>query len=109
MKNFKGILVLGERNIFGELSQIISFAAQANAILKVMFKNSSNDQLIAENMHAIKALEKKSDEIAFKISEDITCWSDQPQHNRQPDRKRTCSRQHCGHHFLFESRAFPYD
>lgn len=78
MKSFKGILVLGERNIFGELSQIISLAAQANAILKVMFKNSSNDQLIAENMHAIKALEKKSDEIAFKISEDITSGAVSP-------------------------------
>ena len=78
MKNFKGILVLGERNVFGELSQIVSIAAQANVILKVMFKDCCNKQALTENMHAVRALEKKSDEIAFKLNEDITSGAISP-------------------------------
>jgi uncharacterized protein Yka (UPF0111/DUF47 family) len=78
LKNFKGILVLGERNIFGELSQIVSIAAQANAILKVMFRECCNKQALTENMHAVRALEKKSDVIAFKLNEDITSGAISP-------------------------------
>jgi uncharacterized protein Yka (UPF0111/DUF47 family) len=78
LKNFKGILVLGERNIFGELSQIISIAAQANTIMKVMFNNSGNNQALTENMHAVRALEKKSDEVAFRLSENITAGAVSP-------------------------------
>jgi uncharacterized protein Yka (UPF0111/DUF47 family) len=78
LKNFKGILVIGERNIFAELSQIISIAAQANTILKLMFNNMGNNQLLNENMHAIQALEKKSDVIAFGLSEDITAGAVSP-------------------------------
>jgi uncharacterized protein Yka (UPF0111/DUF47 family) len=78
LKNFKGILVLGERNIFSEFSQIVSIAAQANAILKVMFKDCCNKQALTENMRAVRALEKKSDEIAFKLNEDITSGAISP-------------------------------
>jgi hypothetical protein len=78
LKNFKGILVLGERNVFGELSQIVSIASQANAILKVMFKDCCNKQALTENMHAVRALEKKSDAIAFKLNEDITSGAISP-------------------------------
>jgi uncharacterized protein Yka (UPF0111/DUF47 family) len=78
LKNFKGILVLGERNIFSELSQIISIATQANTILKAMFSDCWNSQLLTENMHAVRALERKSDEIAFKLREDITAGAVSP-------------------------------
>jgi uncharacterized protein len=63
---------VGERNIFGELAQIVNIASEANAIMKIMFKTEYNDQALSDNMHVIKVLEKKSDEIAFKLSEDIT-------------------------------------
>jgi len=72
LKSFKGILVIGERNIFAELAEIISIAQETNTISKIMFKISHNDKALTENMHAIKSLEKKSDEIAFKLAEDIT-------------------------------------
>ncbi len=78
MKNFKGILVLGERNIFGELSQILFIAAQANTILKDMFNNSGNKQALIEKLPAVRDLEKKSDEVAFKLSEDITAGAISP-------------------------------
>lgn len=78
MKTFKGILVLGERNIFGELSQVISVAAQANTILKSMFNNSEDKQVLTKQMHDIRDLEKKSDEIAFRLSEDITAGAISP-------------------------------
>lgn len=72
MKNFKGILVVGEKNIFGELLQVVNIGAQANTILKDMYKNPSDPKLLLESMHAVRNLEKKSDEISFKLSEDIT-------------------------------------
>jgi uncharacterized protein Yka (UPF0111/DUF47 family) len=78
LKNFKGILVLGERNIFTELSQIISIAVEANTILKVMFNDCWNTKTLTENMHAIRDLEKKSDEIAFKLNENITAGAISP-------------------------------
>jgi uncharacterized protein Yka (UPF0111/DUF47 family) len=77
LKNFKSILVLGERNIFNELSQIIFIATEANAIVKVSFQNSSNEKL-TENMHAVRTLEKKSDEIAFRLNEEITAGAVSP-------------------------------
>jgi uncharacterized protein Yka (UPF0111/DUF47 family) len=78
LKNFKGILVLGERHVFYELSQIVSIAVQANVILRLMFKDCCNKQALTENMHAVWALEKKSDEIAFKLNEDITAGAISP-------------------------------
>ena len=70
--------MLGERNVFGELNQIISIGSQANAILKVMFKDCCNKQALTANMHDVRALEKKSDEIAFKLNEDITSGAISP-------------------------------
>jgi uncharacterized protein len=78
LKSFKGILVLGERNIFAELSQIISIAEQASTILKVMFKDWYNSKALTDNMHAVRDLEKTSDEIAFRLGEDITAGAISP-------------------------------
>jgi uncharacterized protein Yka (UPF0111/DUF47 family) len=78
MKSFKGILVLGERNIFSGLSQILTNANQANATLKTMFQNTKNDQALTENMHTIRNIEKKCDEIALGLSEDITSGAISP-------------------------------
>jgi uncharacterized protein Yka (UPF0111/DUF47 family) len=78
LKSFKGIFVLGEKNIFSELSQIVSIAIQANTILKDMFKNCCNSQALTKSMQAIRALEKNSDEIAFRLKEDITSGAISP-------------------------------
>ena len=72
MKNFRGILVIGERNVFASLSQIIGIAEQANVIMQIMLKNTSNESVLTDNMHKIHALEDNSDEVAFKLSQDIT-------------------------------------
>ena len=72
LKNLKGILVVGEKNIFSQLTQIFSIATEANTILTNMFKMGYKEKELTENMHVVQALEKKSDAIAFKISEDIT-------------------------------------
>ena len=78
LKNFKGILVLGEKNIFGGLAQIVHIAAQANTLMKIMFKTNDNYQTLTEHGNAVRALEKESDEIAFKLSEDITSGAISP-------------------------------
>jgi uncharacterized protein Yka (UPF0111/DUF47 family) len=78
LKNLKGILVVGEKNIFSQLTQIFSIAEEANTILTNMFKMGYKEKELAEAMHAMQVLEKKSDEIAFKTSEDITSGAISP-------------------------------
>ena len=38
MKSLKGILVVGEKTIFSELTQIVAAAAEANPLVLGMFK-----------------------------------------------------------------------
>ena len=78
LKSLKGILVVGERNIFYDLTQIFAIATEANTILSQMFKIGYKENELTEYMHAMQLLEKKSDEIAFKISEDITSGAISP-------------------------------
>lgn len=72
MKSLKGILVVGEKTIFLELTQIVAIAVEANTLVLSMFKMGYKNKALTEVMHNVQALEKKSDEIAFKINEDIT-------------------------------------
>ncbi len=78
MKSFKRILVVGEENIFGELSQIIVIAAEANTILYNMLSDCKNEKCLDTGMQAIRVLEDKSDKIAFKVNEDITTGAVSP-------------------------------
>ncbi|MGD6807385.1 MAG: DUF47 family protein [Candidatus Bathyarchaeia archaeon] len=78
MKSFKRVLVVGEENIFGELCQIIDIAAQANSDLLSMLGNCKDEQCLDKGMQSIKLLENKSDQVAFKISEDITSGAVSP-------------------------------
>ncbi len=71
-------MVVGERNIFANLTQIFVIAGEANTILLNMFKMGYKEKELTESMHAMQSLEKKSDEIAFKISEDITSGAVSP-------------------------------
>lgn len=68
----KGLLVIGEENIFKELSEIISIAINTNAIVKNMLKANYQNQILSSELEEVKELEKKSDKIAFKIGEDVT-------------------------------------
>ena len=63
---------MGERNIFNELTQIVAIATEANALVSSMFKMDYKEKDITQILHEVQALEKKSDEIAFKIGEDVT-------------------------------------
>ncbi len=72
MKTIKGILVVGEKSIFNELTQIIDIATETNLVVSGMFKMNYDQEELAGAMHSVQKFEKKSDEIAFKISEDIT-------------------------------------
>ena len=70
---------MGEKNIFAELAEITTIAAQTNIILKAMFKMGyDNEHALIEKMHAVRDLEKKSDEVAFKLSEEITSGAVSP-------------------------------
>lgn len=78
MKSFKRVLVIGEENIFGELSQIIAIASEANTKLNGMLNDCKNEQCLDDGMQAIKVLENASDRIAFKVGEDITTGAVSP-------------------------------
>ncbi len=78
MKSIKGIFVVGEKNIFSEIAQVIAVASEANPIVLSMFKMGYRDKQLTGVMHSVQLLEKKSDEIAFKISEDITSGAISP-------------------------------
>ncbi len=78
LKSIKGIFVVGEKNIFGELVQIISVAQDSNNLTSKMFKLDYRQKELTQVLHEVKALEKKSDEIAFKITEDITSGAISP-------------------------------
>ena len=78
LKSFRGILVVGEKNIFSELSQIIAIGTEANTLVSSMFNVDIKEKEVTEDMHAMQTLEKKSDDIAFKISEDITSGAISP-------------------------------
>jgi len=72
LKSLKSILVVGEKNIFNELTQIVAISAESNSLLLAMFKMDYREEELTQAMHNMQLLEKKSDEIAFKIEEDIT-------------------------------------
>jgi uncharacterized protein Yka (UPF0111/DUF47 family) len=78
LKSLKGIWVVGEKTIFTELTQVVAVAAEANTLVLSMFRMSYKDKGVTEVMHKVQLLEKKSDEIAFKISEDITSGAISP-------------------------------
>ena len=78
MKSFKRSLVVGEKTIFGELSQIIVIAAEANRNLVSMLDDSKNEGCLDKGMQAIRVLEQKSDLIAFKVNESITAGAVSP-------------------------------
>jgi len=78
LKSIKGIWVVGEKQIFSELAKIFDIATEASIILSNMFKTGYKEEELTKAMHAIQVLEKKSDEIAFKISEDITSGAISP-------------------------------
>ena len=78
MKSFKRALVVGEENIFGELCQIIDIAAEANTNLMSMLGDCKNEKCLDEGMQKIHILENQSDNIAFKVNEDITTGAVSP-------------------------------
>jgi hypothetical protein len=78
MKSLRSIFVVGEKNMFGELAQIIAIAEEANAVLSETLSEDQNEVMLDKGMQAIRLLEKKSDNIAFKVSEDITTGAVSP-------------------------------
>ena len=78
LKRLRNILVVGEKNVFGELAQIVAIAIEANTLVISMFKMDYEEKELSESLQLVQALEKKSDDIAFKTSEDITSGAISP-------------------------------
>jgi len=78
LKSLKGIFVVGEKNIFIELTQIIDIGTESNTLASSTFSLDFKEKDVTDAMHNMQTLERKSDEIAFKISEDITSGAISP-------------------------------
>ncbi len=78
MRSLKGVLVIGEKNIFGRLAQIVDKAAETNVLLMKMFKLNYEETESNRLAREVLALEKASDEITFKTSESITSGAISP-------------------------------
>jgi len=72
LKSIRGILVVGEKTIFSELSQIVDIALEANALLTKMFKMSPTDGQLTQNLGLVGELWMKTVDAEFKCNEDIT-------------------------------------
>ena len=66
----KNFLAIGEKETFAEILEIIRLAKKANASLSKMLEKPDRDTLEIEN-EDVRLLEKKADEITFKIKGDI--------------------------------------
>ena len=69
---------MGEKNIFSELAQIIAIAAETNGLIVQMFQMSYKHEEVSELLCKVQSLEKKSDDIAFKTTEDVTSGAISP-------------------------------
>jgi uncharacterized protein Yka (UPF0111/DUF47 family) len=78
VKSFKRVLVVGEKSIFDELSQIIVIAAEVNSLLFNMLGRCKDERAMEKGLHVIHILEKKSDNLAFKVNENITAGAVSP-------------------------------
>jgi uncharacterized protein Yka (UPF0111/DUF47 family) len=78
MKSLKGILVVGEKTVFSELTQIIDKAAETNTLVRRMFTMDYKEDEIRGLAKAVLSVEKASDEIAFKTSASITSGAVSP-------------------------------
>ncbi len=71
LRDLKGMLIIGERKVFGEVAEIIDTAREADSIITAMFVNPRGDSIQQEN-EKIRLLEKKSDNLSFRIKNEIT-------------------------------------
>jgi hypothetical protein len=78
LKSLKGILVVGEKNIFMKLTQIVAIAQEANPLVSSMYNVDLKEPQLNGIMRSVQLLEKKSDAVAFEISEDITSGAISP-------------------------------
>jgi uncharacterized protein Yka (UPF0111/DUF47 family) len=78
LKSLRNVLVIGEKNIFGEIAQIIGIASEANTILQGMLNECKDENKLDAGMQAIHVLENKADNIAFKVSQEITTGAVSP-------------------------------
>ncbi|MBX8631980.1 MAG: DUF47 family protein [Thermoplasmata archaeon] len=71
LRDLRNMMVIGERKVFGEVAEIIDTARRANNVITSMFLNPTGDS-IQEKNEEIRLLEKKSDELSFRIKNNIT-------------------------------------
>jgi uncharacterized protein Yka (UPF0111/DUF47 family) len=69
---------VGEKGVFREISEIIGLAKKANAIIAKIIMDDYMTKPFKEELEAVSSIEKDSDDIAFRVSEDITSGAISP-------------------------------
>lgn len=77
-RKISSFLVVGEKRIFHEISRIIEIAGKANTIMTRMITEGYRAKPLADAIQAVRLLEKESDEVAFRVSEDVTSGAVSP-------------------------------
>jgi uncharacterized protein Yka (UPF0111/DUF47 family) len=63
---------VGEKGVFRELSEIIELAKKANAIITEIIMGDYMAKAFKDEIESVSSIEKESDDIAFRVSEEIT-------------------------------------
>ena len=71
LRDIKGLMVIGEKKVFGEIAEIVDISRKADAIMMSMLSAGDGKDIPSEN-DAIRLLEKKSDDLSFRIKADVT-------------------------------------
>ncbi|MBX8635588.1 MAG: DUF47 family protein [Thermoplasmata archaeon] len=71
LRDIKGLMVIGEKKVFGEIAEIISISRKADAIMTSMLTEGNGKDRQSEN-EDIRLLEKKSDDLSFSIKAEVT-------------------------------------
>lgn len=71
-RDIKRFLIVGEKGVFRGMSEIIGLAKKANEIIAGIVKDDYMVKPFKEEIQTVSAIEKESDDLAFRISEEIT-------------------------------------
>jgi uncharacterized protein Yka (UPF0111/DUF47 family) len=71
-RDIKRFLIVGEKGVFREISEIIGLAKKANTIITKIVMDDYMVKPFKDEVEAVSSIEKESDDIAFRLSEEIT-------------------------------------
>jgi predicted phosphate transport protein (TIGR00153 family) len=78
LRSIRNLFVIGEKRAFQDLAKIINIASEANTIVGRIIMEDDKGEAMVELLRSVQVLEKKSDDIAFEVTEGITSGAISP-------------------------------